>query len=77
MSNNMDLNKMVKLGCISAVLSDNINKKLIGEVLTIVDATACDVQSKKAIKSLISQSFSRISNKVMSDLVNLQEKEEN
>lgn len=69
----IDLEKKVKIGCISAILVENINKKLIGEILTIVEASSSDIESRKAIKSLINQAFSRISNKIMLELNNLQE----
>lgn len=69
----VNLEKKIKVGCVSAVLVDCINKKLFGEVLTIVDASSVNFESNKAIKSLISQAFSRASRQVMFELNNLQE----
>lgn len=58
----LDLDKDVKLGVVSAMLSESINKHLFGEILTIVDASSKDVESRKAIKSLVSQAFTRNTN---------------
>lgn len=71
----ISLEKKVKIACVSAVLVDCINKKLFGEVMTIVDASSVNFESNKAIKSLISQAFSRVSRQVMFELNNLQEVE--
>ena len=68
---NMNLEKLVKLACVSASLESNLNKRLFGEVLTIIDASYSDPQSKKAIKSLVSMSFSRVRDRVLSELNNL------
>lgn len=65
------LEKQVKLGCVSAVLEDEIKKRLFGEILTIVDASVYDLQSRKAVKSLISQSFTRVTSQVLNRLNSL------
>jgi hypothetical protein len=71
----MDVNyeKSLKLGCVSAILVENINRHLFGEVLTILDASISDPESRKASKSLVSQSFSRVSKRVMEELNNFKE----
>jgi len=67
-NNNITLEKQVNLACVSAALSDVLSKKLYGEVLTIVDCSILDPDSKRAVKSLISQSFSRNISRVLIEL---------
>jgi predicted metal-dependent enzyme (double-stranded beta helix superfamily) len=55
----LDLEKEIKVGCLASILVEQLNKKLYGEVLTIIDAVGKDAASTKAIKALISQSFTR------------------
>jgi hypothetical protein len=55
----LDLEKEIKVGCLASILVDTINKKLFGEILTIIDASGKDAESKKAMKSLASQAFTR------------------
>ena len=69
----VNLEKKVKVACIQSILVDCINKHLFGEIMTIVDASVSDAESRKAVKSLVSQSFTRISRQFMSELNNLQE----
>jgi hypothetical protein len=69
----INLEKKVKLGCIHSVIVDNLNKKLYGEILTICDASAKDVESRKAMKSLVSQCFSRISRNIMLEIDKIKE----
>ena len=71
--NEINLEKKLKLGCISGILTENINKKLYGEILTIADSSISDPVSRKAVKSLISQAFTRITSRVMSELNNFRE----
>lgn len=60
MDNNLE--KEIRIGCVQSHFTESINKKLFGEVMTIVDASILDNSSKKAVKSLISQAFSRNTN---------------
>ena len=53
----LDLEKEIRTSCLASVLIEQINKKLFGEVMTLIDASIRDVDSKKAIKSLISQAL--------------------
>jgi len=71
MMSEINLEKKLKLGCVKAVLTENINKKLFGRILTLMDASAKDVEQRKALRSLISRDFTEISNCVMSELNNL------
>jgi len=70
---NRDLNKFVKISCVYAILTECLSKKLYGEVLTIVDCSILDPDSKRAVKSLISQAFTRTNNKISSELEKLPE----
>jgi len=69
--NNINLEKLIKLACVSASLENNLNKRLFGEVFTVLDASALDSNSKKAVKSLISQAFTRTRNRIEFELNNL------
>ncbi len=71
--NRINLDKRVKIGCVRAILLEQLNKKLFGNVLTIVDASVSDLASRKAVKSLISQGFSQVSRNIEVELNNLQE----
>ena len=72
----IDLEKKIRLGCVSAILMENISKKLFGDILTVCDASSKDAESRKAVRSLVSQSFSRVLNKINRDLDNLTDEEE-
>ena len=67
------LNKLVKVSCVYAILTECLSKKLYGEVQTIIDASALDFESKKAVKSLISQAFTRSGNKIRTEIDKLPE----
>ena len=68
-----NLDKSIKLGCVKAALSEHLSKKLFGEVFTVIDASTINTDSRRAIKSLISQSFTRANNRIINDLENLSE----
>lgn len=55
----LELDKSLKLGIVSAFISENINRNLFGEIMAVVDASSKDVESRRAIKSLVSQAFTR------------------
>jgi hypothetical protein len=67
------LEKKIKYACISASVTEFINKRLFGEIMTIVDASVSDTQSRKATKSLVSQSFTRVTRQFLTELNNLKE----
>jgi len=69
----INLEKKVKLSCFSAAIAENIQKRLFGEVFTVLDASIADLSSRKAVKSLISQSFTRACNRIMSELNSIPE----
>ena len=69
----VNLEKRVKLGCVSAVQGDLINKKLYGQIFTIIDATVSDLQSRKAVKSLVSQAFTSCTRDVLFSLNEMKE----
>lgn len=73
----VNLENQVKLACVSAVLSDILSKKLYGEVLTIVDCSVNDLESRKAVKSLISQAFTRNTSRVLVELNKLSVEQKN
>ena len=68
MDSNINLENQVKLACVNAALLDFINKKLYGEILTIADMSISDLQSRKAAKSFISQSFTRNTSRILVEL---------
>ena len=72
---NLDLEKEIKVGCLASILVDNINKKLFGEIMTIVDASGKDAESKKAMKSLVSQAFTRSTRQIVSSINDLPKKQ--
>ena len=53
---------------VKALISEWINRKLYGEALTILDASSKDVESRKAIRSLISQAFTRNTRQLVSSI---------
>ena len=67
------LERKLKYACVSAVIAELINKKLFGEIMTIVDVSVSDTQSRKAAKSLVSQSFTRVTKQFLTELNNLKE----
>lgn len=69
----IDLKKKLPLACFSATFTENINKRLFGEIFTIVEVAVSDLESRKSVKSLISQAFTRASNRIMSELNRLPE----
>jgi hypothetical protein len=71
----LDLEKEIKVGCLASILVDNINKKLFGEILTIIDAVGKDAESKKAIKSLVSNAFTRNTRQLVLNINALPKKE--
>jgi hypothetical protein len=71
----LDLEKEIKVGCLASILVDNINKKLFGEIMTIVDASGKDAESKKAMKSLVSQAFTRSTRQIVSSINDLPKKQ--
>jgi hypothetical protein len=71
----LDLEKEIKVGCLASILVDNINKKLFGEIMTIVDASGKDAESKKAMKSLVSQAFTRSTRQIVSNINDLPKKQ--
>jgi hypothetical protein len=71
----LDLEKEIKVGCLASILIDNINKKLFGEIMTIVDASGKDAESKKAMKSLVSQAFTRSTRQIVSSINDLPKKQ--
>jgi len=73
----INLENQVKLACVSAVLSDILSKKLFGECLTIIDASVLDSDSKRAVKSLISQAFTRNTSRILVDLEKLSVEQNN
>lgn len=62
------IDKSVKLGIVFPILTEYVNKKLFGEILTIMDASISTIESRKAVRSLISQAFSRNTEQVRSKL---------
>ena len=77
MNNNINLENQIKLSCVNAALSDFINKKLYGEILTIADMSISDLTSRKAAKSFISQSFTRNTSRVLVELYKLSVEQNN
>lgn len=79
MSNNsvVNLENYIKLACVNAAVLDFINKKLYGEVLTIQDASVLDLNSKRAVKSLISQAFTRNTARLLVELNKLSVEQNN
>ena len=71
MGDEVKLEKQLKLACVQAVITDQLGKKLLGEVLTLLDASVSDIESRKAVKSLVSQAFYRSSNRILLELNNL------
>ena len=71
----LDLEKEIKVGCVASILIDNINKKLFGEIMTIIDASGKDAESKKAMKSLTSQAFTRTTRQIVSNINDLPKKQ--
>ena len=67
----LNLEKVIKVGCIKSVLTDCLNKKLFGEMLTLVEAISPNQESSRATKSLVSQAFTRITGRIDSELNNL------
>jgi predicted kinase len=70
-----NLEKKVKIACVVSVLEECLRKRLFGEIMTIIDASISDPDSRKAVKSLSSQSFTRISKQILVELNNLKEVE--
>lgn len=64
----LDLEKKIKTSCLASVLIGQINKKLFGEVMTLIDASIRDVDSKKAMKSLVSQAFTRCTRQIVLEI---------
>lgn len=64
----LNLEKEIKVSCLASILVEQINKKLFGEIMTIVDASGKDAESKKAMKSLISQAFTRNTRQIVSSI---------
>ena len=71
----LDLEKEIKVGCLASILIEQINKKLFGEIMTIVDASGKDAESKKAMKSLVSQAFTRTTRQIVSNINELPKKQ--
>lgn len=66
------LEQNVKIACVKSSLIENINRKLYGEVQTVIDASFSDDVQRKAVKSLISSSFTRNTQNMISDLIKQQ-----
>jgi hypothetical protein len=64
----VDLEKQVKLACVSAALVNNISKHLYGELMAICECSFSNEIQQKAVKSLVSQSFTRNVRRVLEDL---------
>jgi len=71
----LDLEKEIKVGCLASILVDQVNKKLFGEIMTIIDASGKDAESKKAMKSLTSQAFTRTTRQIVSNINELPKKQ--
>ena len=69
----LDLDKEIKFGIISAFISEHFNRRLFGEIMAIVDASSKDLESRRAIKSLVSQAFTRHTRDLLSSLDNLED----
>lgn len=67
----LDLDKKITVGCLVSIITEQINRRLFGEVMTLIDASCKDVESKRAIKSLISQSFTRNTRQIVSSINDL------
>lgn len=71
----LDLEKEIKVGCLAPILIEQINKKLFGEIMTIVDASGKDAASTKAMKSLVSQAFTRTTRQIVLNINDLPNKQ--
>lgn len=72
---NLDLEKEIKVGCLASLIVEQVNKKLYGEVQTIIDAVGKDAASTRAIKSLVSNAFSRNTRQLVLNINALPKKE--
>jgi hypothetical protein len=71
----LDLEKEIKVGCLASLIVEQVNKKLYGEVQTIIDAVGKDAASTRAIKSLVSNAFSRNTRQLVLNINALPKKE--
>ena len=69
----LDLDKELKLGVILAFVSRHFNRRLFGEILTVIDASISDLESRRATKSLISQAFTRNTRELLLSLNKLED----
>jgi len=72
----LDLDKKVNVSCLASIIIEQVNKKLFGEIMTLIEASSKDLESRKAMKSLTSQAFSRCTHQIVLSVNLLSENKE-
>lgn len=67
---------MLKFECVKNGIENEFGKKLVGELLTLVDMSGLDLNAKKAFKDMIRQTIYRNCGSTLELLSQIEKKEE-